>query len=144
MWVCSLAKLIFYSLFFTFVVVIIIVLLLLLVLMLFFFFLFLLTPPPSPPSVERIQHDGRISLINKIQCWNARIFILFCMTCSHWKIFLVILRFISRDYVKKHYQPWALLCSPAHTAAVIKCLQALEENSQDLLADIDPKLVSMC
>lgn len=50
---------------------------------------------------------------------------------------------IFRDYVKKHYQPWALLCSPAHTGAVIKCLQALEENSQDLLADIDPKLVSI-
>ncbi|XP_042890277.1 run domain Beclin-1-interacting and cysteine-rich domain-containing protein-like isoform X2 [Penaeus japonicus] len=48
---------------------------------------------------------------------------------------------IDKDYVKKHYQPWALLCSPAHTAAVIKCLQALEENSQDLLADIDPKLL---
>lgn len=50
---------------------------------------------------------------------------------------------IFRDYVKKHYKPWALLCSPAHTGAVIKCLQALEENSQDLLADIDPKLVSI-
>lgn len=48
---------------------------------------------------------------------------------------------IDKDYVKKHYQPWALLCSPAHTGAVIKCLQALEENSQDLLADIDPKLL---
>ncbi|KAK7080388.1 hypothetical protein SK128_014848 [Halocaridina rubra] len=46
-----------------------------------------------------------------------------------------------REYVEKHYHPWALFRSPRHINAVKICLKALEENSQDGLADIDPKLL---
>ncbi|KAK8749524.1 hypothetical protein OTU49_015407 [Cherax quadricarinatus] len=46
-----------------------------------------------------------------------------------------------RDYVQKHYQPWALMYSQEHVSAVITCLRALEENSQSLLADINSRLI---
>ncbi|KAG7169257.1 run domain Beclin-1-interacting and cysteine-rich domain-containing protein-like [Homarus americanus] len=46
-----------------------------------------------------------------------------------------------RDHVKKHFHPWALMRSQEHTSAIITCLRALEENSQSVLADINPKLL---
>lgn len=46
-----------------------------------------------------------------------------------------------RDHVQKHYHPWALMNSHEHVSAVITCLRALEENSQALLADINPELL---
>lgn len=46
-----------------------------------------------------------------------------------------------REHVEKHYHRWALFRSHPHITAVKTCLKALEENSQDGLANIDPKLL---
>ncbi|XP_068218590.1 run domain Beclin-1-interacting and cysteine-rich domain-containing protein [Palaemon carinicauda] len=46
-----------------------------------------------------------------------------------------------REHVEKHYHRWALFRSSSHITAVETCLKALEENSQDGLAYIDPKLL---
>lgn len=49
-----------------------------------------------------------------------------------------------REHLLNCYHKFAFLCHDKYADAMLVCLQAMERNQLDMLADVDPGLVGIC